>query len=97
MLRKFTVENFKSFKDIITFDLSNPSNYEFNKDSVRNGIVSNGAIYGVNGIGKSNFGLALFDIVNTMFIGEFQTMDNRVPLLYAGIPTFALVFLLESM
>lgn len=34
----------------------------------------------------------LLDIVNSMFIGEFQTMDNKVPLLYAGIPTFALVF-----
>lgn len=34
----------------------------------------------------------LFDIVNSMFIGEFQTMDNRVPMLYAGIPVFALLF-----
>lgn len=66
MLRKFTVENFKSFKDKITFDLSNPNNYSFNESSIRNGIVNNGAIFGINGIGKSNFGLALFDIVNTL-------------------------------
>jgi len=35
---------------------------------------------------------SLLDIVNSMFIGEFQTMDNRVPVLYAGLPTMALTF-----
>ncbi len=82
MLRKFTVENFKSFKDKITFDLSNPSNYSFNESSVRNGIVNNGAIFGINGIGKSNFGLALFDIVNTLTdkYKQFNFYDNFINL-----------------
>ena len=46
------------------WDLSHPSNYTFNNDAIRNGVVKNGIIYGPNGAGKSNFGLALFDIAN---------------------------------
>lgn len=64
MLRKFSVENFKSFEEKFVFDLSKPGNYEFSSECVENGVVSKGAIYGINGIGKSNFGLAIFDIVN---------------------------------
>lgn len=33
-----------------------------------------------------------FDIINSMFLGEFQTMDNQVPILYAGLPTMAIAF-----
>lgn len=66
MLKKFSVENFKSFEGKFVFDLSNPGNYEFSSECIRNNIVSKGAIYGINGIGKSNLGLALFDIVNNL-------------------------------
>lgn len=61
MLKRFEVENFKGFKDRLVFDLT-ARDYEFNKDLVKDGIVNKGIIYGKNGIGKSNFGLALFDI-----------------------------------
>ena len=66
MLRKFSVENFKPFEGKFVFDLTKSGNYEFGLECVKDGIVSKGAIYGVNGIGKSNLGLALFDIVNTL-------------------------------
>ncbi|MDI9503668.1 MAG: AAA family ATPase [Bacillota bacterium] len=66
MLRKFSVENFKNFQGKFVFDLSKPGNYAFNTDCIRNGVVDKAAIYGINGIGKSNFGLAIFDIVNTL-------------------------------
>lgn len=66
MLRKFSVENFKPFKERFVLDLSKPSNYEFSKECVEDGVVSKGAIYGINGIGKSNFGAAIFDIVNLL-------------------------------
>lgn len=32
------------------------------------------------------------DFVNSMFIGEFMTMNNMTPLLYCGLPTLGLVF-----
>ena len=64
MLVKFAVKNFRGFAERIEWDLYHPSNYEFNKYAIKNGIIKNGIIYGPNGSGKSNFALAIFDIVN---------------------------------
>ena len=64
MLAKFTVKNYRGFSDKVEWDLSNPSNYSFNPNAIKDGIVKNGIIYGPNGSGKSNIGLAIFDIAN---------------------------------
>lgn len=64
MLKRFSVDNFKNFKSRITFDLGHPSNYGFNEMAVsKDGTITKALIYGINGCGKSNFALALFDIV----------------------------------
>ena len=63
MLKCFSVRNFKNFKEKISFDLSKPYNYEFNKEVISNGCVAKSIIYGINSSGKSNMGLALFDLV----------------------------------
>lgn len=63
MLKKFSVENFKGFRDKITFDMGSPSNYSFNSEIIENGCVTKGIIYGINSSGKSNLGLAIFDII----------------------------------
>ncbi len=64
MLTRFAVTNYRGFVEKIEWDLSNPSNYSFNSEAIMNGVVKNGIIYGKNGAGKSNFGLAIFDIAN---------------------------------
>ena len=46
MLRKFSVENFKGFRDKITLDIGSPSNYSFNSEIIENGCVTKGIIYG---------------------------------------------------
>ncbi len=63
MLKRFSVENFKGFKDKITFDLCSPGRYGFNSEIIVNGCISKGIVYGINGCGKSNLGLAIFDII----------------------------------
>lgn len=63
MLKKFSVVNFKNFKNKITFDLAIPYNYGFNKEVIVDGCITKGILYGINSSGKSNMGLALFDIV----------------------------------
>ncbi|MBD5399553.1 MAG: AAA family ATPase [Treponema sp.] len=63
MLQKFAVTNFRGFEKRIELDLTHSRDYEFNTFAVKNGIIKNGIIYGSNGCGKSNFGLAIFDIV----------------------------------
>lgn len=63
MLKRFSVTNFKNFESKLSFVLDNPANYGFNTQVVRDGIKAKGLIYGINGSGKSNLGLALFDII----------------------------------
>lgn len=63
MLRKFSVTNFKNFDHKIVLELDKPANYEFNSEIIKDNCVSKGIIYGINGSGKSNLALALFDII----------------------------------
>lgn len=63
MLRKFRVSNFKSFEKDFELDLTEVNAYEFNKASIKNGVINNALIYGHNGVGKSNLALAIFDII----------------------------------
>lgn len=60
MLHKFSVKNFRNFSDWLAFDLSSQQ-YEFNENAVRDGSILHGMIYGPNGGGKSNLGLAMVD------------------------------------
>jgi len=63
MLRKFKVSNFKNFEKEFIFDLSETNGYGFNTNCIKSGIVNCALIYGHNGVGKSNLGLAIFDII----------------------------------
>ena len=80
MLKKFAVTNFRGFANRMEWDLSNPSNYEFNTSAIKSGIIKNAIIYGPNGSGKSNFSFAIFDIVNHL------TQKNKQPDYYANFP-----------
>lgn len=71
MLKKFKVSNFKSFEKDFILDFSDTKGYEFNTECIKDGIVNNAIIYGRNGSGKSNLGLAIFDII------EHITDKNR--------------------
>lgn len=66
MLVKFTVSNYKNFKNPITLDFTETHDYKFNTKCVRDGLLSKVIIYGRNASGKSNFGFALFDIVGLL-------------------------------
>lgn len=83
MLKKFAVTNFRGFADRITWNLDNPGNYEFNAFAVQDGLVKNGIIYGKNGSGKSNLGLAVFDIVNHIS-HKWKKADYYEYFTYAG-------------
>ena len=73
MLVRFTVENYKSFKEPITLDFQDRHDYRYNNQCIRNGLLSKVVIYGANSSGKSNFGFALFDIVGLL------TDKNTIP------------------
>lgn len=85
MLQKFTVTNFRGFEKRIELDLMHPRDYGFNTFAVKNGVIKNGIIYGPNGCGKSNFGLAIFDIVNHL-TQKWKKLDYYNNFVFAGAP-----------
>ena len=62
MLLELSVKNFRNFDDWFLFDLSTDKNYEFNSNAISHDIVKHSMVYGLNGSGKSNIGLALLDL-----------------------------------
>ena len=83
MLIKFAVKNFRGFAERIEWDLSHPSNYSFNTYAIKDGVVKNGIIYGPNGSGKTNFSVALFDIVNHL-TQKFKKPEYYQNFVYGG-------------
>lgn len=76
MLKRFEVSGFKNFKKKISLDFSDVRDYKFNNQCVTNGMLSKIIVYGKNSVGKTNFGLAVFDIVSHL------TTKNVTPNLY---------------
>lgn len=76
MLKRFEVEGFKNFKDKITFDFSDVRDYKFNTECISDGLLGKTIVYGKNSVGKTNLGLAIFDIVSHL------TTNNVSPHLY---------------
>jgi len=70
MLRKFCVENYKNFQKRLILDFTAVRDYEYNKECVKDGLLSKILLMGPNGCGKTNLGYAMFDIVYTL-------TDNR--------------------
>ena len=62
MIKRFSVTNFKNFRDTCTLDLSRIRDYSFNAHHIKNNLVNKALLYGKNGSGKSNLGFALMDI-----------------------------------
>lgn len=85
MLAKFTVKNFRGFKEKLELNLAFHKDYEFNSFAIKDDIVKNGIIYGPNGSGKTNLGLAIFDIVN-LLTNRFQKADYYLNFANAETP-----------
>lgn len=75
MLTKFVVENFKNFRERLEWNLADYNNYEFNSEVVEDGAINKALVFGQNGSGKSNLGLALFDIVH--HLTDKEKMENK--------------------
>lgn len=99
MLKLFEVSGFKNFESTIRMNFADVHEYQFNPCCVSNGLLSKVIIYGKNSSGKSNFGLAMFDIVSHM------TNNNVSPGLYryylnvtkpCNVASFHYVFAFDS-
>ena len=63
MLKKFSVQISSASISELHLIYPIPTNYSFNQQVIQDGVKAKGIIYGANGSGKSNFALAIFDIV----------------------------------
>lgn len=66
MLRKFAVTGYRGFRDRIELDLTAFRNYGFNTDCIQDGLINTAVVVGTNACGKTNLGLAIFDIVSVL-------------------------------
>lgn len=87
MLKRFEVENFKGFRETLSFDLA-AREYAFNKSLTVDGIVNKAIVYGKNGVGKSCLGIALFDIVRHLtdkermpprYLSNYVNLESGIP------------------
>lgn len=83
MITKFEVKNFKNFGDTLVFDLTQTNGYEFNKECIVDGIANKAIVYGYNGVGKSNLGFALFDLISHITDRQ-DAVDSYKNYLFAG-------------
>ena len=63
MLKKFSVQNYRRFNEILEFNLT-AGNYTFNSECTHNGLIKLALIYGKNGTGKSVLGWAISDLIS---------------------------------
>ena len=70
MIKRFSVKNFKNFKDEIVVDFTKTRDYSFNSHLIKNNLVNKMLILGKNNSGKSNLGAAMMDITRHL-------TDNR--------------------
>ena len=82
LLKRFTVRNYKNFKDEICLDFSDVAGYQFNLDCIHNGLISKMIIYGRNATGKTNLASAILDISFTL-IGEPRLFRGKEIMLNA--------------
>lgn len=66
MLVEFRVENFRNFREELIYKLNDIKKYNFNQEAIKSNIAKNCLIYGSNNSGKTNLGLAIFDISFTL-------------------------------
>ena len=75
MLIQFSVKNFRNFCDWTTFDLTTDKRYTFNENAVCGNVIRHAMLYGGNGEGKSNLGLAMTEIANHLNLVNPRVLD----------------------
>lgn len=76
MLKRFEVGGFKNFANRIVLDFTDVRDYQFSTNCIKSSVLNKIIVYGKNAVGKTNLGLAIFDI--TAHLAE----NNITPVLY---------------
>ena len=98
MLVKFSVSNFKSFRENFEIDFTKVYNYDFNTECIKNNCINNAIVYGRNGVGKSNLGFAIFDIIEQSYSIKIKANEIiiTIPMLIVRILMLNFIMNLSS-
>lgn len=77
MLKRFTLKNYRNFKDTVSINFEDIAGYQFSTDCIEDGVIRKMLIYGRNATGKTNLGEAFMDIYFIMF-GRPKNVDIGV-------------------
>lgn len=80
MLKRFSVQGYRTFEKKITLDLANTRDYKFNEHNVHGGIVNTGLIVGRNASGKPNLGRVIADVTDVYRVRESDGSLSEDPL-----------------
>lgn len=89
MIKRFSVKNFKNFKDEVIIDFSNTRDYSFNTDLLKNGLINKAMILGKNNSGKSNLGAAIMDITTHLTDNRADNLIYKVYLCGDSLENYA--------
>ena len=86
-LKSVTIRRFKQFEDVV-FDLSTTREYSFNQEVLTEDgrFVKTALVYGQNGAGKSNLGLAVMDL--TLHLTDAEKIWDSIVITFVLIPMF---------
>lgn len=77
MLKRFTVKNYRNFKEEVDINFEDIAGYQFSTDCISDGTIQKMLIYGRNATGKTNFGKALMNI-RSILLGNSRNMNRGV-------------------
>lgn len=83
MIIEFSVENFRSFKDRVTFNMDSSSSKKFSQNLINldggNNLLKSAVIYGANSAGKSNL-IKAIDFMKGMVMNSHTfTVNSKIP------------------
>ncbi len=76
MLKKYIIENYKSFRDRSSFDVSAEDEYDFLEENIKNDILKGIIFVGPNASGKTNAISALVTLMKLLFCEDYQMSRN---------------------
>ncbi|MDO4803428.1 MAG: ATP-binding protein [Lachnospiraceae bacterium] len=77
MLKRFSVSNYRCFRDAVEMVFDNIGTYNYNEECILNGLLGKAIIYGRNATGKTNLGKAVSDIRYILY-GNYNGYESTL-------------------
>ncbi len=76
MLEKYSIRNYKSFREKSEFEVFAEDEYDFLEDNIYNGVLKGLLFVGPNASGKTNAISALITLIKLLFVEDYEMRHN---------------------